>query len=59
VDGRGTFNYAINQNHEFFRGPLPPGIYQIVVTESGGPQKRTSFRVVVPPGPPGRPLPSP
>jgi serine/threonine protein kinase len=59
VDGRGTFNYAINQNHEFFRGRIPPGIYEIVVTESGGPQKRTSLRVVVPPGPPGRPLPGP
>jgi serine/threonine protein kinase len=56
VDGRGTFNYAVNQNHEFFRGPIPPGIYEIVVTESGGPQKRTSFRVVVPPGPPGPPV---
>jgi serine/threonine protein kinase len=56
VDGRGTFNYAVNQNHEFFRGRIPPGIYEIVVTESGGPQKRTSFRVVVPPGPPGPPV---
>ena len=56
VDRKGTFNYAINQNHEFFRGQIPPGTYEIVVTESGGPQKRTSFEVV-PPGRPARRLP--
>jgi hypothetical protein len=52
VDGQGTFNYAINQNHEFYRGRIPPGFYKLVVTESGGGQIRTTFRVVVPPSPP-------
>jgi hypothetical protein len=56
VDERGTFNYAINQNHEFHPGRFPPGRYELVVTESGGGQERTSFLVVVPPpSPSGRP----
>ena len=25
VDRMGTFNYAVNQGHEFVAGPLPPG----------------------------------
>jgi serine/threonine protein kinase len=57
VDQRGTFNYAINQNHEFYPGPMPPGSHEIVVTESGGGEARTSFRVVIPPPPPGSPPP--
>jgi len=56
VDRRGSFNYAINQNHEFYPGRIPPGHHELVVTESGGGQERISFRVVVPPPPPsGRP----
>jgi serine/threonine protein kinase len=35
VDFGGTFNYAINQNHEFFPGKLPPGKHQVAVTASG------------------------
>jgi len=35
VDEAGTFNYAINQDHEFFRGGLPPGTYRVVVTAHG------------------------
>ena len=57
VDQRGTFNYAINQNHEFYPGPMPPGSHEIVVTESGGGEARTSFQVVVPPPPAGSPPP--
>jgi len=55
VDERGTFNYAVNQNHEFYPGRIPPGRYELVVAESGGGTQKTSFRVVVPPprgGPP-------
>jgi hypothetical protein len=60
VDSAGTFSYAINQGHEFFRGPLPPGTYHVVVTAPGGARAVASFVVQRPPpgptsttGPPG------
>jgi hypothetical protein len=61
VDSAGTFSYAINQNHEFFSGPLPDGTYHVVVTGPGGARAVTSFVVQHPPpggptsttGPPG------
>jgi hypothetical protein len=60
VDSAGTFSYAINQGHEFFRGPLPPGTYHVVVTAPGGARAVASFAVQRPPpgptsttGPPG------
>jgi hypothetical protein len=59
VDQAGTFNYAINQNHEFYPGQVPPGPHEIVVTESGGGEARASFRVEIPRPPPGRPPPPP
>ena len=37
TDLQGTFNYAIDQGHRFFSGPIPPGDYKVVVTASGGP----------------------
>jgi Protein kinase domain len=61
VDAAGTFSYAINQGHEFFRGGLPVGRYQVVVTASGGARAEASFAVSAPPsgdGPPGGPAPS-
>jgi hypothetical protein len=45
VDGAGTFNYAINQDHEFFPGPLPPGRYQVLVTAPGIRSYRATFLV--------------
>ncbi|HXJ28222.1 MAG TPA: serine/threonine-protein kinase, partial [Streptosporangiaceae bacterium] len=45
VDGAGTFNYAINQDHEFFPGPLPPGRYHVLVTAPGIRSYRTTFLV--------------
>ena len=48
VDVQGTFNYAVNQGHEWFPRQIPPGVYQIVVTGPGGRQARTSFRVNAP-----------
>ena len=56
VDGAGTFNYAINQDHEFFPGPLPPGRYHVLVTAPGIRSYRTTFLVSnraqrPPPGP--------
>jgi hypothetical protein len=57
VDDRGTFNYALNQGHEFFPGPIPPGVYHVVVTGPGGRRARASFQVHGPPpgqAPPGQ-----
>ena len=48
ADGAGTFNYAVNQDHEFFAGPLPPGIYTIKATAAGGASAQATFDVVVP-----------
>jgi hypothetical protein len=55
VDGAGTFSYAINQDHEFFPGGLPPGTYHVIVTASGGARAEATFTVHAVPGPPGRP----
>jgi len=35
VDARGTWNYAINQSHEFIAGKLPPGVHEITVSSNG------------------------
>jgi len=56
VDLKGTFNYAVNQGHEFSPLQLPPGVYHILVTAPGGRHARASFRVNAPPSgqvPPG------
>jgi serine/threonine protein kinase len=45
ADQHGTFNYAIDQGHNFFRGPIPPGTYRAVVTAPGGRSASASFRV--------------
>jgi serine/threonine protein kinase len=63
ADKEGTFNYVIDQGHYFFHAkPIPPGIYEVVVTAPGGITADASFRVYsfngqpplqeVPPGPP-------
>jgi hypothetical protein len=57
ADRLGTFNYAIDQGHYFFRGAIPPGTYSAVVTASSGLSASASFRVYPngsgpPPGPP-------
>ncbi len=49
VDLQGTFNYAVNQGHEWFPRQIPPGVYQIVVTGPGGRRARASFQVHAPP----------
>jgi len=57
ADMQGTFNYAIDQGHYFFSGPIPPKTYIVQVTGSGGSTASVSF-VVHPPGtgqPPGGP----
>ena len=60
VDGVGTFSYAINQDHEFFPGPLPPGRYHVLVTAPRVRAYRTTF-LVNDRAPPGgnRPLTAP
>jgi Protein kinase domain len=61
TDQQGTFNYAIDQGHVFFRGPIPAGTYTAVATAPGERSVRVSFRVR-PPGsgpPPGGPPPAP
>src|SRR6516164_8874136 len=54
VDLQGTFNYAVNQGHEWFPRQIPPGVYQIVVTGPGGRRARASFQVNAPPPGPGQ-----
>jgi hypothetical protein len=48
VDRRGTFNYAVNQTHEFLPGPLPTGTHQFRVSVEGrrGKHARTTFLVL-------------
>jgi serine/threonine protein kinase len=51
VDRAGTFNYAIDQGHVFFHGPMPVGLYHVVVSAPGARPLTAKFQVV--PGPPG------
>jgi hypothetical protein len=57
TDLQGAFNYAVDQGHRFFSGPIPPGIYQVTVTAPDGRTARIEFQVNQaanggPPGPP-------
>jgi hypothetical protein len=45
ADLAGTFNYAVNQAHEFFASGLPPGRYHVSVQGSGGRRAEASFEV--------------
>jgi serine/threonine protein kinase len=45
ADNGGTFNYAINQGHEFFPGALPVRSYRVLVTAAGGARAVASFTV--------------
>ena len=61
ADQQGTFNYTINEAHEFFRGPIPPGHYDVVVSQSGVARLHVPFDVGQPPpglGPPSGSAPS-
>jgi hypothetical protein len=61
VDPKGTFNFTIDQDHDFFRKGIPIGTYHVLAKDSNGRQSaRAEFRVLPPPSvnpPPGR-LPS-
>jgi hypothetical protein len=58
TDQVGTFNYAIDQGHDFFPGMIPSGQYTVTVTAPGGQSASTSF-LVRPPGPPPGSQPGP
>jgi serine/threonine protein kinase len=45
VDMAGTFNYTINQSHEFFAGAIPQGHYTAVATATDGSAAEASFEV--------------
>jgi serine/threonine protein kinase len=46
ADREGTFNYVVDQGHVFFHSkPIPPAIYEVVVTAAGGISATTSFQV--------------
>ena len=45
ADQTGSFNYAINQDHEFFAGLIPAGTYTVQVTDGAGASSRARFRV--------------
>jgi hypothetical protein len=45
ADLLGTFNYAINQDHEFLPGGLPNGVYTIRVTDAEGARATARFSV--------------
>ncbi len=45
VDFAGTFNYAINQVHEFYSGPLPVGSYTMTATDTAGHVAQAMFTV--------------
>ena len=45
VDFGGTFNYVINQGHEFYPGKLPVGSHRVTVSVSGIPKMGAAFTV--------------
>jgi Protein kinase domain len=44
-DEDGSFNYAINQDHEFFAGSVPAGTYTVRVTDAAGASAQARFEV--------------
>jgi serine/threonine protein kinase len=52
ADQKGTFNYAIDQGHVFYRGLIPVGEYTVIALGAGGRHASVTFQVV-PIGPPG------
>ena len=59
TDLQGSFNYAVDQGHRFFRGTLPPGVYQVTASAPGEGSASVTFRVNPPNNgpPPGNPPP--
>lgn len=46
ADRGGTFNYAINQDHEFVAGALPAGTYTVRVSDAAGASAVARFEVM-------------
>ncbi len=46
ADSDGSFNYTINQAHEFFAGEIPAGTYTVQVTGPHGLRASARFRVL-------------
>jgi hypothetical protein len=46
ADRQGTINYVINQDHEFFRQGLPPGIYTVRAVGADGRTATARFEVL-------------
>jgi serine/threonine protein kinase len=58
ADQRGTFNYAIDQGHVFYRGLIPVGQHTVLALGAGGRRASITFQVL-PMGPPGSGSPPP
>jgi hypothetical protein len=56
VDPVGTFNYTFDEAHLFFRGNIPVGHYEVLVTGADGRRATARFQVAAPP--PGQPPPT-
>jgi serine/threonine protein kinase len=56
-DQAGSFNYAFDQGHHFFSGPIPTGSYSVTASTAGLPSVSARFRVY--PGGQLPPLPTP
>ena len=46
ADQKGTFNYAIDQGHVFYRGLIPAGSHKVVALGAGGRRASVTFQVV-------------
>jgi len=46
ADQQGTVNYVINQDHDFFRGSLPKGVYTVRAADAAGASATARFAVV-------------
>jgi serine/threonine protein kinase len=58
TDEAGSFNYAIDQGHYFFRGAIPTGKYRAVVSAPGEHSVSATFRVYPADEVPALPVPS-
>lgn len=45
TDLQGSFNYAVDQGHRFFSGPIPPGVYKVVASAPGEGSASATFSV--------------
>ena len=48
TDMRGTFNYAVDQGHRFFSGPIPAGVYRVLASAPGEGSASAAFRINLP-----------